>query len=147
MQRLQSGEVEIATIDDHDGTRRPLNHVEDLDVVHFAGGDMDENGNGATQIDNRVSLDGGLGRAKICPGKQSQAKVDGGRVHRVERLLETQPGVLALIQFDCGCNQSMAERLEQSPIASFVGVGQGRTGYLAANSNMVELGALRVEAS
>jgi len=144
---LQSGEIEIAAIDDHDGTRRPLNHVEDLDVVRLAGGDMDENGNGATQIDNRVGLDGGLGRAKVCPGKQTQTQVDGGGVHCIERFLDSQSDVFALIEFECGRNQSLAERFEQSPIASFVGVGQGRAGYLPANSNVVELGALRIEAS
>jgi hypothetical protein len=35
----------------------------------------------------------------------------------------------------------MTERFEQSPIAAFVGVDQSRAGYLAANPNVVELGA------
>jgi hypothetical protein len=51
------------------------------------------------------------------------------------------------MDFDCGRNQSMAECFEQSPIASLVGVGQSGAGYLAANPNVVELGALRIEAS
>ena len=51
------------------------------------------------------------------------------------------------IQFDGGRNQSMTKRFEQSPIASFVGIGQGGAGYLAANTNVVELGALRIETS
>ena len=147
MQRLQSGEIEVAAIDDHDGARRPLNHVEDLDVVHLAGGDMDENGNGATQIDNRVGLDSRLGRAKVGPRKQTQTQVDGGGVHRVERFFDPQSNVVALMDFDCGRNQSMTECFEQSPIASFVGVGQRGAGYLAANPNVVELGALRIETS
>jgi hypothetical protein len=41
----------------------------------------------------------------------------------------------------------MTERFEQSPIASLVGVGQSGAGYLAANPNVVELGALRIETS
>ena len=55
--------------------------------------------------------------------------------------------VVALMDFDGGRNQSMAECFEQLPIASLVGVGQRGAGYLAANSNVVELGALRIEAS
>jgi hypothetical protein len=49
------------------------------------------------------------------------------------------------MDFDCGRNQSMTECFEQSPIAPFVGVGQRGAGYLAANPNVVELGALRIE--
>lgn len=147
MQCLQSGEIEITAVDDHDGSRRPLNHVEDLDVVHLAGGYMDENMNGATQIDNRVGLDGRLGREEVCPGKQTQTQVDGGGVHCIERFLDSQSNVFALIGFDCGRNQSMTECFEQSPIASFVGVGQSGAGYLAANPNVVELGTLRIETS
>jgi len=147
MQCLQSGEIEVAAVDDHDRSRRPLNHVEDLDVVHLASGDMDKNRNGATQIDNRVGLDGCLGRAEVCPGKQTQTQVDGGGVHRVERFLDAQANVVALMDFDGGRNQSMTECFEQSPIASFVGVGQRGAGYLAANPNVIELGALRIEAS
>ncbi len=41
----------------------------------------------------------------------------------------------------------MTECFEQSPIASFVGVGQSGAGYLAANPDVVELGALRIETS
>jgi hypothetical protein len=49
------------------------------------------------------------------------------------------------MDFDRGRNQSMTECFEQSPIASLVGVGQSGAGYLAANPNVVELGALRIE--
>ena len=147
MQRLQSGEIEITAVDDHDGSRRPLNHVEDIYVVHFAGSYMDENRNGATQFDNRVGLDGRLGRAEVCPGKQTQTQVDGGGVHCIERFLDSQSDVFALIGFDCGRNQSMTECFEQSPIASFVGIRQGGARYSSSNPNVVELGALRIETS
>lgn len=147
MQCLQSGEIEIPAVDDHNGSRRPLNHVEDLYVVHLAGGYMDENRNGATQIDNRVGLDGRLGRAEVCPRKQTQTQVDGGGVHCIERFLDSQSNVVALMDLDRGRNQSMTECFEQSPIASLVGIGQSGAGYLAANPDVVELGALRIEAS
>ena len=77
MQRLQPGEIEIATIDDDDRTGRPDNQVEHIDVVHLAGGDMDENGNGAAQIDDGVGFDCCLGRAEIRPREQCQTQIDG----------------------------------------------------------------------
>src|ERR1035437_8151816 len=147
MQCLPSGEIEIAAVDEYDGYRRPMNHVEDLDVVHLAGGDMDENGNGASQIDNRVRLDGRLGRAEVRPRKQTQTQVDSGGIHGIEGFLDAQSNIFALIEFDGGCNQSMTERFKQSPIAAFVGVGQRGAGDLAANPDVVELGTLRIETS
>jgi hypothetical protein len=39
----------------------------------------------------------------------------------------------------------MPQGLEQPPVAPLVGIGQGRTGNLAANPDVVELGALRVQ--
>src|SRR3990167_4147573 len=39
MQRLQSGEIEIAAIDNDDRTGWPVNQVEHIDVVHLASRD------------------------------------------------------------------------------------------------------------
>ena len=108
---------------------------------------MDENGNGAAQVDDGVGFDGGFGRAEVRPGEQCQAQIDGGGVQRIERFLETQSIVLALMQLDRDGNQSMTEGLEQMPVAPLVGIGQSRTGYPAANPDVVELGALRVQTS
>lgn len=146
MQRLQSGEIEVAAVDDNNRSGRPVNQVEHIDVVHLAGRDMDEDGDGAAQIDDGVGLDRCLGRAEVRPGEQRQAQVDGRRIQRIERLLETQTAVLALMQLDCDGNQPMAEGFEQTPVAPLVGIGQGGAGNLAANPDVVELGALRVQA-
>ena len=147
MQRLQPGEIEIAAVDDNDRARWPVNQVEHVDVVHLASRDMDENGNRTAQIDDGVGFDGRLGRAEIRPGKQCQTKIDGRGVQRIERFLEAQTDVLALMQFDRYGDQPMAERFEYSPVASLVGIGQGGTGNLAANPDVVKLGALRVQTS
>ena len=146
MQRLQPGEIEITSVDDHNGTCGPLNHIEHVDVVHLAGGDMDEHRNGTAEIDDGVGLYGSLGRAKVRPRKQCETEVDRRGVHCIEGLLEPQADVFALIQFHCRRDQAMAESLEQSPVSTLVGIRQGRTRYLAANTDVVELGTLRVEA-
>ena len=147
MQRLQPGEIEVAAVDNDYRTGWPVNQVEHIDIVHLAGRDMDENGNGAAQIDDGVGFDCRLGRAEVGPREQCQTQIDGGGVQRIERFLETQTDVLALMQFDRYGNQSMTECFEHSPVASLVGIGQGGTGYLAANSDVVELGALRIQTS
>src|ERR1035438_18047 len=145
MQRLQSGEIEIAAVHDDDRACRPVNQVEHIDVVHVAGGDMDENRNAPAQIDDGMGFDRRLGCAEVRPRKQRQTQVDGRGVQRIERFLETQANVVALIQLDRYCNQPMTKCLEQSPVASLVGIGKGGAGYLAAKPDVVELGALRVQ--
>jgi hypothetical protein len=86
------------------------------------------------------ALTAALVERKSAHGKQRQAQIDGRRIQRVERFLETQPDVLAPMQFDRDGNQAMAERLEQAPVAPLVGIGQGGAGYPAANPDVVELG-------
>lgn len=38
----------------------------------------------SAQVQQRVQLDGYLGRTKWCPVKQAQAQVDGGRIQRID---------------------------------------------------------------
>lgn len=108
---------------------------------------MDENGNAAAQVDDGVGFDCRLGRAEVGPRKQCQTQVDGRGVQRIERFLEAQAAVLVLMQLDRYGNQPMAKCLEHAPVASLVGIGQSGTGYPAANPDVVELGALRVQTS
>lgn len=70
MQRLQPGEIEVAAVDDKDRARRPVNQVEHIEG-HLAGRHMDENGNGAAQVDDGVGFDCRLGRAEVvAPGRR-----------------------------------------------------------------------------
>ena len=62
-----------------------------LTVVHFAVGDADERGDIAVQVQQRMHLHRGLVLTKPGPGKQSQAEIDGGRVQRVQTLLQIHP--------------------------------------------------------
>src|SRR3990172_8677963 len=51
------------------------------------------------------------------------------------------------MQLDRYGNQPMTQCFEHSPVASLVGIGQSGSRYLAANPDVVELGALRVQTS
>jgi hypothetical protein len=50
-----------------------------------------------------------------------------------------------VIQLHGNGDQAMTQGLEQSPVAPLVGIGQGGTGYLSPNPDVIELGALRVQ--
>jgi hypothetical protein len=51
------------------------------------------------------------------------------------------------MQLDRYGNQPMTECFEHAPVASLAGIGQGGARYPAANPDVVELGALRVQTS
>ncbi len=88
MQAMQSGEVEIAAI--HDVKRPGFGNdlVENVHIVHLAIADVDEAGDVAAQVEQRMQLDRRLGRTKRCPWKYRQAQIDGGRIQCVDRLGE-----------------------------------------------------------
>lgn len=50
--------------------------VQHIDFVGLTVRDVNENGKGATQVQQHVQLDRSLGRAKRCHGKHQQAQVD-----------------------------------------------------------------------
>lgn len=50
--------------------------VERVDVMQLAVRDVDEAGDVAAQIQERVHLHGGLGRAEMRPGKHRQTKIE-----------------------------------------------------------------------
>ncbi len=146
-QRKEPGEVQVTPVDDHDASGWQHHRIEQIDVVYFAGGNGYEDRNRAAQIDNGVRFDSCFGGTGIGPREQGKAQADGGRVHRVERCLESQADVFVPIEFECNGNQPLPERFEQTPVATFVGVGQRRFGNASANADVVELGTLGVEAS
>lgn len=83
VQAMQSREVEIAAI--HDVKRPGLGNdlVENVHIVQLAIADVDEAGNVAAQVEQRMQLDRRFGRTKRSPRKYRQAQVDGGRILRI----------------------------------------------------------------
>lgn len=92
------------------------------------------------------ALTAALVERKSAQGKQREAQVDGGGIHGIQRLLESQSGVLALVQVDGGGDQTPTERLEHLPVAPLVGLGQSRPGDFAANGKVIEFAAMRIQA-
>ena len=116
--------------------------VECMHVVQLAVGNMDEAWNAAAQVEQRVHLHGGLGRAEVRPGKQRQAQVDGRRIQCIHRIRQFQPQVLAGVESSRLDDQTLREVGPDAPIARFVGIGQGRAPHRFAKPHVVELGGL-----
>jgi len=138
-QAVKPSEIEIAAIHDVERTRFGNQNIEDADIVHFAVGNVNERGNVAAHIQQRVEFDGAFVAAEVSPRKQRQAQVDGGGIERVDRLVQFQSELVLTIQFPCPGDQHMSEVGKDSPVAGFVGVGQGAARHRSANAHVVEL--------
>jgi len=77
---MQPFEVDVASVHDVEGARLGHQQVEDIDVVKLAIADVQKRGDVAAKVQERVQLDGRLGRAKRGPRKHRQAQVDGGAI-------------------------------------------------------------------
>ena len=84
MHLVQPRKVQIASVHDVESTRFDGQDIEHIDVSHLAVADVNEAGNAATQIQQRVQLDGRLGGTKRRPIEQAQAQVDGARIQGID---------------------------------------------------------------
>ncbi len=107
---------------------------------------VDERRDGATQVDQRVQLHGGLGPAELGPRKQFQAKIDGRRIEGVDRLRQVGDCSILGVQISCLGYQYLGEVGEDAPVPLLVRIGQGRPRDGATNPQVVELGRNGAEA-
>ena len=101
MQHGQPSEVQIVSIHDVDRPGLQQQDVEHIDVAQLAVGEVDEAGNFAAQVQQRMHLHCGLGGAKQRPRKERQTQVDGGRIQCLRRVLQRKANAVARIERAC----------------------------------------------
>ncbi len=145
VQAMQSGEVEVAAI--HDVERPGLGNdlVENVHVVQLSVADVDEAGNVATQVEQRMQLDGRLGRPKRSPRKYRQAQIDSGRIQCVNRLREIDAKRFVHIERARYSNQALCKVGIDAPVSNRIRIGQRVARYRAAKAHVVELGGLAAQ--
>ena len=142
LQGVQPLEVQIAAIHDVDRSGFRHQHIEHIDIVQLAVGDVDEAGNIATQVEQRMHLDRRLGRAKRCPRKHRQAQIDSGGVQGISRVLQLPAEAVVGIEFPGLRDQSLGELGMDAPVPRLVGIGQRGSLDRLSKSHVVELGRL-----
>src|SRR5882762_597914 len=146
VEAIEALEVEEATIHDVEsaGLRQQL--VKDIDLVHLAIADVNKRGDVAAQIEQRMQLDGGLGRAEHRPRKYRQTQIDSRGVERVDGFLQIDTEGLLRIQRPGNADQALGKIGIDAPVAHSVGIGQRIAGHCRTNPEMIELGTLRAQA-
>jgi len=89
---------------------------------------MDELGNAAAQIEQRVHLDRAFGCAKSRPGEQGQAEIDGGRIERVDGVVQFDAEVVVDVQRSGSGDENLSEIGIDAPVARLVGICQRALG-------------------
>lgn len=115
--------------------------------MDLAVGDLDESRDIATQIQQRMELNGGLGTAEISPWEQSETQIDCRGIKGIDRLVEFNTKLVLFVKRPGILNENMGEIAVNSPISFFIRVGQGGPGNLPSDAHMVEFGSKSTQAA
>jgi len=145
MQAMQLGEVEIAAIHDVERPGFGNDLVENVHVVQLAIADVDEAGDVAAQVEQRMQLDRRLGRTKRSPRKYRQTQIDSGGIQRVDRLREIDTKRFVHVKGASYSDQALREVGINAPVSDCIRIGQRVARHCAAKAHMVELGGLAAQ--
>src|SRR5437899_3366394 len=142
VEAIEALEDEEATIHDVESARLGQQLVEDVDLVHLAITNVNEGGDVAAQIEQRMQLDGCLGRAEHGPRKYRQTQIDSGGVERVDGFLQIDGEGLQRIQAPGDADQALGKIGIDAPVARGIGMGQRVASHGRTNPEMIKLGTL-----
>src|ERR1700687_4449146 len=146
MEGVETREVHIAPIHHVERTGFRQDFVKKTDVRPFSIGNLNESGNGAAQIQQRMHLHRGLGELESGPRKQGQAQINGGRVESIDSAVEIKSQRLIGVHRPCGCDQNLGEVSIDAPVDGLVGVRERRARDATAEAHVIELRMDRTQA-
>src|ERR1700732_4480297 len=88
MNAQETPETEVAAIHHVEGTGLESNLVQYEYVMRTAMGNVDEGGNAAAQIQERMHLDGATRALKGCPGTKRKTDINRRRIQRVDGVVK-----------------------------------------------------------
>jgi hypothetical protein len=144
---IKACEIEIAAIHEIERARLEDQMIEPVYLVDIAGRDMDRHRDRSPQIELGVDLDRGFGRAKLRPGKETQAEIDRGGVERVSGLIQFDAEALLGVETAGTGDQAFGQVRVNVPRSMLVGVGQRAARHRSANPEMVKLRGARAQAN
>jgi len=115
-------------------------------MVDLASSHINIGWNAAAHVQQRVQLDRTLVAAKLAPGKQRQAQIDGGRVESVNGLGQFDSERIVAVKIAGHADQHLGEVAVNAPVASLVGIGERSAGNAAPKTHVIEPGLLSAQA-
>ena len=145
MHREESCKIQVTAIHHVESTSLDGQEVQHVDIVQLAVADVNEGGNGSSQIEQGMQLDRSFGASKRCPLEQAQAQIDGRCVQGVDGVVEIEPQIGIGIELAGAANQHRRQIRPDTPIAGLVRVGQGRAMDRVAQAHRVKLARIGTE--
>src|SRR6266478_148445 len=145
VQLIKPLEVDVASVHDVESTRLGQQQVQNVDVVQFAIADVEKRRDVAAQVQQRVQLDGRLGRAKRRPSKYRQAQVDGAGIQSVNRVFEIDAKRFPGIKTTGDGDERLGKVGVDAPVPALVGIGQSTARHPALDAHVVQLAPLRAQ--
>lgn len=147
VETIQTQEIDVATVHNVKSSRFQNQLIQDVDIVNAPSGDCDITRDAAAKIQQCMCFDRRFVFAKLCPGKKRETQIDSCRIESINRLVQTQPEILVLVEFSSSANQNLTQIGPNAPIAAFVRIGKCAARHLRPNSHMVEFGFHRAQTS
>lgn len=146
MKAIKPLEIHVAAYHHVEGSGLEGEHVEHLDVVGLAVGEVDKGWDCVPQVQKSVDLNRRLGRTKQGRRDKAHAQVDGAVVQVINRVLQIQPQVFFDTDFAAPSDQDCSKIGPDCPISSLVGTGQGAFLDQGANPHSIEFARVRAQA-
>jgi len=139
MDHKQSLEIQVPTIEQVIGARLDVQQVQGVDLVGLAIADVNEGGDGATQVQQGVQFDSRLVRAKRCPRINRQAQVYRRSIEGVDGCIQVDRHRFFGIQRARHGDQVLRKVGVDLPRPGCIGVGQGvARNCLAAQTHVIQ---------
>ena len=136
----EPGKVEVTPVEDIDASFFEIHCIHEMNVVHGAIGYPHEYRDWAVQVNLSVQLDRRLCAAEMGPGEHRQAQVDSGSVHGINHLIKIESIGVCGIKVSCLANKDLSECFIDTPVSMLVGIGEVRSGDIAANAHRIAVG-------
>ena len=146
LEDVETLEVQVGAIDhiERTGLRRDV--IEDVDVVPFSFGNLNECGDRTAQVKEGVHLDRGLGGPEASPWEHRQTEVDSRGIQGIHRVVEIEAERLVGVHGAGQADEHLSEVGVDAPVVRLVGVGQRRSRNLAAKAHVIEFVLHRTQA-
>ena len=139
-------EVQIPPVDKVKCTGLQDEVVQGIYIVNRSVCDAYEDGNGASDVEERMHFHCSLGFPETSPRKKIQTKVYGSGVESIDRVVEIQTEVLVRIKPSCLHDENMCELRIYPPVPVLVGICNRAFPHRAPYSHMIEFSSHCIEA-
>jgi len=131
-------EILIITAHRIDRTGLWKQEVQDIDIVKFPVGNMNEYGDIASQVEQCVEFYCSLGFAQMCSQEHRKTQVDGTCIERIRGVFQFDFDIFVGIQPSGLCYEHLSKIAIDVPISFFARIGQCAACCVSANSRMKE---------